>query len=182
MDFTSNKRFCLIYPHTLRFEGGYVNNPNDPGGATKFGIAFNYNQGILKTFNIVTPAQMRSLSKDQALSIYYRKYWIPSQSDEIPDIGLSFVYFDFAVNAGIGQADKTLGQIGDKRWPYMEGDGANKLYWQKLIDEYLNKRRAYYRRLAGNPKFAQFLQGWLNRVNHNEVVLQSGKLGIAYDL
>ena len=182
MDYQQNKRFNLVYPHVLRFEGGYVNNPNDPGGATKYGIAFNYNQGILRSFNIVTPGQMRILSKEQAVAIYYRKYWIPSQGDEIPDIGLAFVYFDFGVNAGIGQADKTLGQLADKRWPYMEADGKNPTYWAKTIDEYLDKRRAYYRNLANNPRFASFLQGWLNRVNHNEVVLASGKLGVSYKL
>lgn len=158
--YKDNPRFCKVYPHVLAVEGGYVNDPHDKGGATKYGIAFNYNQGYLKTFGILHPEQMRDLTKEQALEIYFRKYWLPSQADEIPDGKLALMYFDHVVNAGQGSADKLLQKL-DQRFWYIKGDGANVGYFWEMTARYLIERLAFY---MGLQQWSRYGLGWTNRL------------------
>jgi lysozyme family protein len=74
-------------------DGGYVNNPHDPGGETKFGIAKKYNPNV----------DIQNLTRAQATEIYRTKYWTPTQCDSLP-WPLSLVHFDCAVNQGPGRA------------------------------------------------------------------------------
>lgn len=79
----------------LDHEGGYVNNPKDPGGETKYGIS----KRSYPHLNIAT------LTRDQAKQIYFDDFWNP-----LGDIhgGLKFQAFDFAVNSGVGTAIRKL--------------------------------------------------------------------------
>lgn len=155
-----NERFNKVIRIVKEVEGGYVNNPKDKGGATKYGIAFNYNQGILKNYGIAEPYQMRELTHSQALEIYYRKYWLPSQADEIPDIRLATVYFDHVVNAGQSVADALLAKL-DKNFWHFEGDGKNTHYFWALTSEYLLHRIWWY---AHIKQWLTFGLGWFNRL------------------
>lgn len=162
-----NLRFCKLYPHVLNVEGGFVDNPKDPGGATKYGVAFNFNQGYLKNFGIVRPKQVANLTKDQALEIYFRKYWLPSQADELPDARLALAYFDMVINAGQGAADKLLGRLDKKLW-HFEGDGKNSDYFWGQTTQYMLHRLKYYFDLRN---WGTFGKGWFNRLLHISSVL-----------
>lgn len=166
-DWSQNERFKTVYPHVLTVEGGYVWDKKDPGGATKFGIAFNYNQGILKTIGITTPTQMKDLTKEQALAIYFRKYWLPSQADELPDIRLALAYFDHCVNAGQGAADQILAKLPSELW-HIAGDGPNGNYFWGLTLEYMIRRLWFYSQIRN---WGRYGLGWFNRLVHITKVL-----------
>ena len=95
----------LMFGH----EGGYVNNPKDPGGATKYGITHRTlaaDRGVRS----VTPAQVEALSKEEAAEIYRRSYWVQSGGDLLP-VGIDFMAFDYGVNSGPAQAVKSLQRV-----------------------------------------------------------------------
>ncbi len=160
MDLNENTRFQKIYPYVLNAEGGYVNDPKDPGGATKYGIAYNYNRGYLSGLGINTPTQMKDLTREQALGIYFRKYWLPSQADEIPDRRLALVYFDHVINAGQGAADTLLSKLPKHLWGNA-GDGPNVNYWWGLTVQYLLYRFWFYAQIKN---WATYKLGWFNRL------------------
>lgn len=81
----------------LEREGGYVNDPNDPGGETKYGISK----------RVYSDLDIRSLSIDDAIVIYKRDYWDRIRGDELPR-PVAWCVFDQAVNRGVGAAIRTL--------------------------------------------------------------------------
>lgn len=87
--------------HLLGNEGGFVDHPRDPGGATNFGIT----QRVARANGY--QGDMRVLPLSVALSIYEKDYWTPIKADQLPD-HLRFHVFDAAVNSGAGQAIKWL--------------------------------------------------------------------------
>lgn len=87
--------------HLLGNEGGFVDHPRDPGGATNFGIT----QRVARANGY--QGDMRNLPLSVALSIYEKEYWAPIKADQLPD-HLRFHVFDAAVNSGAGQAIKWL--------------------------------------------------------------------------
>lgn len=76
---------------TIDAEGGYVNDPDDPGGETKFGISKRAFPG----------EDIASLTIERAKQIYLMNYWKPVKGDEILDQPIAEAIFDFAVNAGV---------------------------------------------------------------------------------
>lgn len=77
----------------LDIEGGYVHNPNDPGGETNYGIAKKYHPGV----------DIKNLTRFEAMQIYRAEYWNPLNLDEFPD-ELRLILFDCAVNQGVYKA------------------------------------------------------------------------------
>ena len=81
-----DKAFEILIGH----EGGYVNNPNDPGGETKFGVS----KRAYPTVDIA------NLTLDDAKAIYLRDYWKPVRADDLP-YPVALAVFDMAVNSGV---------------------------------------------------------------------------------
>jgi len=78
-------------------EGGYVNDPQDPGGETNFGISK----------RVYTGLDIEGLAYEDAENIYLRDYWEPSRTELLPEY-LQETYFDMAVNLGIKRAGMIL--------------------------------------------------------------------------
>lgn len=89
--------FDQAYDRLIGHEGGYVNDPRDPGGETKFGIS----KRAYPDVNIA------SLTEEGARTIYRRDYWQRAQADQY-DGAIAFQLFDAAVNSGIGNAIRFL--------------------------------------------------------------------------
>jgi len=90
---TFDEAFRILIGH----EGGYVNDPRDPGGETKFGIS-----------KRAYPFEdIRNLTIDRARAIYYRDYWIRSGCERVPE-AMRFDLFDTAVNSGLSRAVRLL--------------------------------------------------------------------------
>jgi len=89
--------FAIAINRLLGNEGGYVNDPADPGGATNWGIS----QRSYPSFDIA------SLTRDQAIAIYKSDFWDKIDGDAMPP-GVGFQSLDFAVNSGIQTALRAL--------------------------------------------------------------------------
>lgn len=148
-------------------EGGYVNNPSDPGGETKFGIC----KRDYPAVNIAL------LKREQAIEIYYRDWWLRFRYSALPGpIGAKL--FDLAVNIGPEHATRCLqralracgrrveedGVPGTETW--RSAAAANQL---ALMAALRSEAAGHYRLLAkqdggqsGNGE-NEFLNGWLNR-------------------
>lgn len=123
-----------------REDGGYTNDPTDPGGETKYGISKRAHPN----------EDIKNLTPERALEIYQKEYWAPIGGDNMP-VPYCVVAFDSAVNCGVS---RTLGWI-----------RTTKGNWKDLI----TIRKSYYIDLAAKkPTLRKYLKGWLNRVNDLE--------------
>jgi len=168
--------FNQYLPTLLRFEGGYVNDPKDPGGPTNMGITLKTFQGLGPSvgFTDTSLEALKRLSKEDAGRLYKLKYWDAVGADAIPLQPLAEMLVDFHVNAG-GHAIRELQELLVERGAAIKPDGA----WGPLTAQALKRidpttayralrerRIAYYERLvARQPDLGKFLKGWLNRVN-----------------
>jgi lysozyme family protein len=164
-DASTNFSQCLDV--VLKEEGGYTNDPNDPGGPTNFGITI----ADLKEWrgHDVTPEDVKNMSKAEAQEIYRSKYWNPMQCGDLPN-GIDLEVFDFGVNAGIRTAVKTLqsvigvsvdGSVGPITIAAAKAADA-----RATIQTFSQRRLDYYRSLAG--EWIHFGAGWTNRTNSVE--------------
>jgi lysozyme family protein len=146
----------------LQQEGGFVNHPSDPGGATKYGITLDTLSRWRK--KPVEPDDVKILDVKEAMAIYKEWYWDKVQGDKLPH-GLSFVVFDCAVNQGTDRAARFLqevlhvtvdGVIGPKTIAMI-----SKFPLDFVIKDFQIRRINHY---IGLPHYSQFGKGWLRRV------------------
>ena len=149
--------------HLLGLEGGYVNDPHDNGGATKYGITI----GTLKEYRgrPTTIKDVKALTWAEAVEIYKNNYWDAVDADNLP-AGLDFAVFDFGVNSGPITAKKklqqTLGVRADSIFGKATKDAIAKQPVNELINKYAATRLAY---LKGLKDWQHYANGWTNRVN-----------------
>ena len=133
-------RFLEFMPFIFKWEGGYDNDPDDPGGETKFGIDKRSHPGV----------DIKALTKEGATKIYWKEYWVKNGCEFLP-YPLGEVYFNCCVNCGVGRASK------------IQHDPAVRLPHDAV--HFLDAQEAFYRRLVeARPKARKYLKGWLNRV------------------
>ena len=150
----------------LLFEGGFVDDPADPGGATDFGITLatlSHWEGRQATLSELT-----GMSDATKAAIYRSLFWQPIQGDALPS-GVDLVVFDMAVNGGPGRAARMLqGCVGAKA-DGMVGPitlkAVSAVPSASLIASYSHERTLFYQTLPG---FARFGDGWLSRVDKCE--------------
>jgi len=149
-------------------EGGYVNDPADPGGATNMGVL----PSTYDTYRIEKRLPTQSvefITNEEVHDIYFSMYWKPSQA-ELAVKPLAVVLFDTAVNFGVGGAIEFLQEA--------LGIGADGIFGPTTRSTFLanNNRTTAEKMVAGriahrnqrvtaNPSLDIFLQGWLNRDN-----------------
>ena len=150
--------FTTSYERAFAFlmdvEGGYVNDPRDPGGVTKFGISKRAYPDL----------DIAALTEDQAKEIYHADYWEPCCCDELwPDLAL--VVFDCAVNQGTGVATRTLQQALKVKIDGIIGEVTLAAVCtadrQDQIIDVLSWRGRRYGFTAGAETY---LRGWLRRL------------------
>lgn len=152
------RALALVLVH----EGGYVDHPKDPGGATNLGITI----GTLSAWlgRPATKAEVRALTAATVAPIYRRNYWDAIRADELP-AGVDYCAFDFAVNSGrkrgamslqraVGVADD--GAVGKITLAAAAGKPA-----AQTIERICADRLAFLRRLSTWPTFGK---GWSSRV------------------
>ncbi len=89
---------------TLSFEGGYVNHPKDPGGATNKGITLNTYRRHKPGASV---ADLKAIPQATVERIYLVDYWTPAKCDGLAP-GVDGAVFDYAVNSGASAARKSL--------------------------------------------------------------------------
>lgn len=168
--------FTVFFPTLLKHEGGFVNDPVDPGGATNKGVTFQTFKAHAKTLLNVEPTldNLKNLTDEQAGKIYKIEYWDKVHGDDIKTQDLANIVFDFYVNAG-ANASKLLQQVLKDMGQTVTVDGVigpGTMSVLAQVDEievyrrYKKGRAKYYEDLvAKRPPLKKFLKGWLNRVN-----------------
>lgn len=145
-------------------EGGYVNNPADPGGETNWGITWPILNQAIATGVVTSDTTIASLTRDQAKLVYKAFFWDKGKMDQF-DPAISFQVFDFAVNSGIGTAIRKL-----QRAVGVADDGnigpatiaAIKSYTpSEVIMLFVAERLDFYRKLQAWPTFGA---GWVARM------------------
>lgn len=169
-------KFKAFLPTILKHEGGFVNNPADPGGATNKGITIGTFQKYGESLLAVEPTleNLKKLTDEQAGLIYEQIYWNKLSCEEIKDVQVAYQYVDFYINAGsnaIRTMQRALNSLG-KPVPVtgiMDQDtlnAINSLNGEQLFNTFREKRIQYYVRLVEKkPQMEQFLKGWKNRAN-----------------
>jgi lysozyme family protein len=103
---SENRRFAECVAIVLKHEGGFVDHPRDPGGATNMGITLR----TLREWrgdDTLTVDAVRNLTEAEAREIYLARYWNPVRGDQLPP-GVDLAVFDWAVHGGVGRAARDL--------------------------------------------------------------------------
>lgn len=146
----------------LKEEGGYVNHPDDPGGATNRGITIAvYRKWIDKD---ATVDDLKKISDTTVAHIYRKHYWNAVCGDDLPP-GVDYAVFDFAVNSGVVRASKFLQAIlqipQDGKIGPITVAAANEGVSDALVNQYCDRRLAFLKNLR---TWATFGRGWSRRV------------------
>ncbi|WP_210239810.1 glycoside hydrolase family 108 protein [Mesorhizobium sp. B4-1-1] len=157
-----DRNFARALSLVLSSEGGWSDNPADPGGATMKGVTLANFRRYVKAD--ATKADLRKISDDQVATVYRRFYWDAVVGAGLP-AGVDYAVFDFAVNSGPGRAAKYLqavlgvaqdGRIGPATLAAARGKPAG-----VVIDALCDARLAFLERL---PTWPSFGRGWSARV------------------
>ncbi|HEY3623652.1 MAG TPA: glycosyl hydrolase 108 family protein, partial [Roseiarcus sp.] len=161
-DQQSSARFDACIPFIFKAEGGYSDNPADPGGPTNFGITL----ATLKTYEgkpNLTADDVKKLSPEMAKEIYRTAYWNRMQCGALP-AGLDLEVFDFGVNSGPAESVKTLQRIVGVTQDGSIGPitlaAVGQFNVGDLITRFAQARLAFYQSL----NMPEFEQGWATRV------------------
>lgn len=157
-----NLQKCLAL--VLGHEGGYVNHPRDPGGATNRGVT----QRVYDAWRSRSKLEMQSvrqITKAEVKSIYKRQYWMPTGGDALAD-GIDYANFDAGVNSGPRQANKWLQRVLGVKADGIVGQktltaAASVLNKTALIQAMVKKRSGFLRSLR---HWTTFKRGWMRRL------------------
>jgi lysozyme family protein len=128
--------FYKTIDFVLQWEGGYSQDPRDPGGETSYGIS-------KRAF---PDLDIKKLTKEEAIAIYQKNYWVLSGAGTIEDDALALMHMDTAVNMGVNAALHILRDSGNDIAKYVA-----------------NRVQGYHDRCIANPKLKIFFFGWINR-------------------
>ena len=146
----------------LRWEGGYSDHADDPGGATNLGIT----RKTLSAYRgrKVTKDEVRALTHEEAEQIYRVLYWEACRCDELP-AAARLAVFDCAVNQGVGRASRLLqkaagakvdGKIGPRTLARVRAKAPH-----DLVRDFMARRAVHYASLL---KMVRFHFGWFRRL------------------
>ena len=159
-------RFEACLAEVLRHEGGYVDHPADPGGATNMGIT----RKTLARWRSVSPwwdlpkAAVQGLARAEAAEIYRRGYWDACRAGDLPP-GVDLAVFDYAVNSGPDRAIRmlqaSLGVVVDGVVGPLTLGAAQRAEAGRTINALCDRRLGFLRALSTFPTFGR---GWTARV------------------
>jgi lysozyme family protein len=151
-DFQRSLKFTLIY------EGGYSNNPNDPGGSTFRGVTQRtYNH--YRTIRRKAIQDVRRISQAELEDVYLVNFWGPSGASAVP-WPLNFACFDLAVNSGPRRAREFMAEIGEAGTPK-----------ERSMRLMMRRRKFFIAIVNHNHRLSEFLRGWFNRCDQLEQLI-----------
>jgi lysozyme family protein len=158
---TFDECFTLL----LRDEGGYVDHPRDPGGATNFGVTRKaWSQWVGRSAN---KDAIRALTPERVKPFYFARYWMPVQGNNLPS-GLDYAVFDTAVNSGVSRASAILQDVCGVEVDYRIGPVtvAAARNTSDVINKFLDARRQFLEDLPGWETFGKGWRARIGRVRH----------------
>ena len=153
-------KFDDIIDIVIKHEVGYVNDPKDLGGETKYGI----------TKRFYPDVDIKNLTIKEAKQIYYDDYWVKNKVPQMPD-NLKHIYFDMCINQGKGTAVIVLQRAVNSKGGDLKVDGGLGPKTIEAINKYKpcdNRTRCYrlkhyYDLVNKKPEQEKFLFGWFRR-------------------
>ena len=154
--------FADCLPIVLASEGGSVDDPQDPGGATNLGITLATLSSWLG--RPATIAEVQALTPGAVAPIYQADYWNAAHCGDCP-AGVDLMVFDAAVNQGVGRAIRALqaavGVVADGGFGPATLAAVRAADPATTVNTIAASRGVFYRSL---PTFPHFGKGWLARV------------------
>jgi lysozyme family protein len=153
--------FDQAFDMLIGHEGGYSNNPADPGGETMWGVT----RRVALQEGYV--GEMRQFPRETAKAIYLKRYWTPIKAEQLPE-SLRYTVFDAAVNSGVSQAIKWLqravgvgedGYLGPMTLAAANAPGDVK------VAVLFNAERLDF--MTNLPTWGAFGEGWARRIASN---------------
>ena len=158
----------LLKPFILRWEGGFVDDPLDRGGATNKGITI----GTFRNFygKDATVEQLKNITDEQWLHIFKSGYWDKWKADDIENQSIADIVVDWAWASGtatsIKQVQKILGVAVDGIVGNDTLTAINISVQRSLFDKIRSRRIEFVENIVKrNPTQSRFLKGWKNRIN-----------------
>lgn len=149
--------FDEAFDRLMGHEGGYVNNPADPGLETNWGISKRSYPDV----------DIKGLTRHGAKEIYRRDFWDRIHGNEMYD-GVAFQAFDFAVNSGITTAvrylQRAIGVADDGHWGKESRKAMDAMAESDVIQRLNAERLDFMTRLKGWDTFGR---GWARRIAAN---------------
>lgn len=166
----------LCFDFCMKEEGGskYTNDPNDPGGPTKYGVCLKYNRNVIPDKNgdgVIDARDVRMLGENDARKIFKTVYWEKYKCDKFPG-PVAFLLGDMVFNPGPGAASKIVQQslnalgaslvVDGKIGPLTLADAGVQAARDcaALLQEMTARRVQYY---ATRPGFSRYGLGWCRR-------------------
>ena len=152
------KTFNEIIEQVLEHEGGYVNDPNDLGGETKYGI----------TKRFYPELNIKELTEEKAKQIYKDDYWDKNRVESLPQ-NLWHIFFDMCVNMGRRTAVKILQRAANSKGRGIDVDGGMGPATLKALKGIETERVRAYRvkyysdLVTKKPEQEKFYYGWYKR-------------------
>lgn len=163
--------------HVLKNEGGFVDHPDDPGGATKYGISLRFLRAAnlrVRDAHDITVEDVQALTEHDAKEIYLDHFWNPHRYSEINSQRVATKVFDLCVNMGSSKANRLLQEganyltqgsidvdsiIGPKTISAVNSCD------ESLLKDYLiqGAMRHYLDLVIKNRDLKVFYRGWINR-------------------
>lgn len=170
---------------TLKHEGGFVNDPVDPGGATNWGMSIRYLKGRgdadgdgwldgdLDHDGDIDIDDIKNMTIEQAIDLYKSGFWDKYDYDKIVDYTVAARVFDMTVNMGAKQTGKIVQRALNKCGNNLVVDGAvgkntfnaiNCTDPELLMSEIRIEHANFYLKLIEQrPELAKYKKGWLRR-------------------
>lgn len=161
-----------LVPHILKWEGGFINEPDDLGGATNKGVT-------IKTYTFFrwrkhqsTPTieDLKNISDEEFTAILKEMYWDACRADRIESQSVANAIVDWAWNSGTVTAakelQKSLGVTVDGVIGNVTLSAINSIDAETMFDLVQKTRISYLERICvSRPANKKFMKGWMNRVN-----------------
>jgi lysozyme family protein len=169
--------FDQAISYVLQNEGGFVDNPSDPGGRTKFGIT----QKLLDL--TITGKDVADITSSDAASFYKVNFWLKYHIDQLADQMMATCILDMAVNCGPHQAvtaaqlacgyTVTDGVLGSRTIASLNSVEDK----EKWLHDFLVHMKDYYcGKCAMNSALWQFMRGWMDRLLRMVLLLETVQL------
>ena len=154
-------------------EGGYSNDPRDPGGITNLGVTLAEWQLYVGRQMVVTDGVMRSLTQDDVRPLYHSHYWNASRCSDLP-AGVDLIVFDASVNTGCGRSIRALqdqvGAVVDGIIGPHTLAAVNAIDPEQLIAALAAERLQFYQSLN---TWSAFGHGWTDRVKRAQAAAEN---------
>lgn len=160
-----------LVPFILRWEGGFVNDPDDLGGATNKGITIGTFREYRKRKGLPSPTvqELKNLSENEWYEIFKTMYWDRWRGDEIKSQSVANILIDWVWASGvhgIRRPQRILGVVSDGIVGKKTIAALNAAYPERLFGAIKADRARFIDEICkARPKNEKYRKGWMNRIN-----------------